>query len=74
MILTLQPLVSLDRIFKFELDLGVVRREFEADLVDELRSESEVSPALQVLVALMLKAVLATFVELYHVVADLRWI
>ena len=36
MILTLKSLVALDGVFELELDFRVVRRELQADLVNEL--------------------------------------
>ena len=64
-------MVSLHAVFQLELHLGVVWGELEADFVNELRGEGEVGPSLQVLVALMLKLVLSTFVELDHHVANI---
>ena len=70
MVLTLEPLVPFHGIFKLELDFGVVRRELKADFVDEFRGKSEVAPALQILVPLVLQLVLPPLVELDHHVAD----
>ena len=70
MIFTLESLVALDGVFELELYLGVVRAELETHLVDELRRQREVRPALQILVALMLQFVLPALVELDHHVPD----
>ena len=73
MVLTVKPLVPLHCVLQLELDLGVIGRELEADFVDQLGGEGEVGPALEVLVALVLKPVLPSSVELHHLKAHIGW-
>ena len=73
MVLTLEALISFDRVLELELDFGVIRRKLKADLVDQLRCEREMSPTLKVLVALVLQTELPTLVELNHVSTNFRW-
>lgn len=46
MILTLQTLVAFHRILQLKLNLRIIGRKLEADLVNKLRSQSEMCPSL----------------------------
>ena len=58
--------MSFDTIFQFELDFGVIWAEFEGYFIDKLRCKSKVTPSLEVLKALVLKSILASFEEFRH--------
>ena len=73
MVFTVKSLIPFDTVFQLKLHLRVNRRELEADFVDQLGGEGEVGPALQVLVALVLKPVLPSPVELHHLKAHIGW-
>jgi len=67
MIFSFKSLISLHRVLKFELNLGVIGIKFERNLVYKFRGKGIVSPALQKFVFLVLHFVLPHFVKMAEV-------
>lgn len=73
MIITLESLLSFNRVLELKLDLRIDGRELKRDLINQLACQRVVGPALQELMSLVLQVVLSTSEEETQVLLGIGW-
>lgn len=70
MVVPVETLVSLHRLLKVKLELGVLGLKAYRNSIADLRGHGKMRPSLQDLVSLVLELVLAALIKLLHLLPD----
>ena len=71
MVLTGETLMSFDCLLDLKLDFGEIRSKFNRNLVNHIRSESEMGPPCDVLLLFVLEFVLPSLVKMVEFLSDM---